>query len=153
MNKRERGLSNWRRMNVLYECNYEIYAPEAHIMYLTVSTWFLISFVKGGSCPSRVIKFLYAPAPPLVYKTTYTPMIYTALCIRFLMHAYPLLGQVGGGGDPWKSQVFWAPNGNRLSALCHFTGPKKLSISRAHPPPTCPHNGYARIQNIMHVAV
>jgi hypothetical protein len=35
------------------------------------------------------------------------------------------------------SRVFWAPNGTRLSARCHFTGPKKLSISRAQPPPTC----------------
>jgi hypothetical protein len=26
----------------------------------------------------------------------YAPMIYTALCILFWMHAYPLLGQVGG---------------------------------------------------------
>jgi hypothetical protein len=34
--------------------------------------------------------------------------------------------------------VFWAPNGTRLSARCHFRGPKKLSISRAQPPPTCP---------------
>jgi hypothetical protein len=50
----------------------------------------------------------------------------------------------------WKSRVFWAPNSTRLSAWCHFTGPKKLSISRAQPPPTCPCNGYARIQNIMY---
>jgi hypothetical protein len=27
------------------------------------------------------------------------------------------------------------------SARCHFTGPKKLSISRAQPLPTCPSNG------------
>ncbi len=59
----------------------------------------------GGSGPSRAIKFLYAPAPPpstvwalkpssqaLVLKTTYAPMIYTALCIMFWMHVYPLLG-------------------------------------------------------------
>jgi hypothetical protein len=32
-------------------------------------------------------------------------------------------------------------------------GPKKLENSRAQPPPTSPHNGYARIQNIMHGAV
>ncbi len=30
---------------------------------------------------------------------------------------------------------------------------KKLSNSRAQPPPTSPRNGYARIQNIMHGAV
>ncbi len=46
----------------------------------------------------------------------------------FWMCAYPLLGQVGGVG-PWNSQVFWAQNG------------------------TCPCNGYACIQNIMHGAV
>jgi hypothetical protein len=46
-----------------------------------------------------------------------------------------------------------APNGTRLSARSHFTGPKKLGNSRAQPPPTSPRNGYARIQNIMHGAV
>jgi hypothetical protein len=40
-----------------------------------------------------------------------------------------------------KTRVFWAPNGTRLSARCHFTGLKKLSISRAHPTPSCPSNG------------
>jgi hypothetical protein len=54
-------------------------------------------------------------------------MIFTALCIMFWMNAYPL--QVGEG---------WAPNGIRLWDQCHFTGPKKLSIFRAQPPPTCP---------------
>ncbi len=37
--------------------------------------------------------------------------------------------------------VFWAPNGTRLSARCHLRGPKKLSISRAQPPSTFPRNG------------
>jgi hypothetical protein len=32
-------------------------------------------------------------------------------------------------------------NCTRLSARCHFTGPKKVSISRAQPLPTCPCNG------------
>ncbi len=32
-----------------------------------------------------------------MHKTTYAPMIYTALCIMFWMRAYPLRGQVGGG--------------------------------------------------------
>ncbi len=36
----------------------------------------------------------------------------------------------------------------RLDAM-----PKKLSNSRAQPPPTSPRHGYARIQNIMHGAV
>ncbi len=68
------------------------YVPEVHIMYLTVTSWFLISFVVGGSGPRRAIKFLYAPASPphtvwalkppsraLVHKTTYAPLIYTVL--------------------------------------------------------------------------
>jgi len=71
-------------------------------------------------------------------------MIYTAPCIMFWMRAYPLLGEVEGG---------WAPNGTRLSAWCHFTGPKKLENSRAQSPPTSPRDGYARIQNIMQGAV
>ncbi len=109
----------------------------------------------GGSGPSRVVKFLYAPEGPeqgdlvplctcspaptiwalkppswaLVHKITYAPVIYTALCIIFWMRAYPLLGQVEGG---------WA-----LEILSFF------SISRDKPPPTCPRKGYARIQNIM----
>jgi hypothetical protein len=61
------------------------------------------------------------PETSLVHKSTYAPMIYTAMCIMFWMRAYPLLGKVGGG---------WA-----------------------QPPPTCPHDEYARIQNIMHGAV
>jgi hypothetical protein len=52
----------------------------------------------GGSGPSRANKFLYVSAHPppsvwalkpplwaLVHKTTYVPMIYTALCIMFWM--------------------------------------------------------------------
>jgi hypothetical protein len=37
-----------------------------------------------------------------VHKTTYAPMIYTALCIMLWMRAYPLLGQVGGG---WALEI------------------------------------------------
>jgi hypothetical protein len=64
-----------------------------------------------------------------MHKTTYAPMIYTALCIMFWMRAYPLLEKVGGGWA-WNSLAFWAPNG---------------SNSRAQPPPTSPRNGFARI--------
>ncbi len=107
--------------------NFKFYAPEAHIMYLTVVSWFLISFVMRGSGPSRAIKLLYAPAPPppsvwtlkppwwaLVHKTNDAPIIYKALCIMFWMCAYPLLGQVGGGwaqeiliflGPKWRSPI------------------------------------------------
>jgi hypothetical protein len=44
------------------------------------------------------------------------------------------LGKWEGVG-PWKSRLFWALNGTRLTARCHFTGPKKVSISMAQPPP------------------
>ncbi len=57
------------------------------------------------------------------------------------------------GFGPWKSPVFWAPNGTRHSARCHFTGPKKFLISRGQPPPTCPLNGCACIRNITQGAV
>jgi hypothetical protein len=112
----------------------------------------LNSFVMGGSGLSRANKFLYAPAPPppsvwalkppswaLVHKTTYAPMIYTALCIMFWMCAYPLLGQVGGG---WSLE------------FSSFLGPKwhspinSMPFHRAQPPPTCLRNGYA----VMHAS-
>jgi hypothetical protein len=48
---------------------------------------------------------LEAPGGALVHKTTYAPMIYTALYVMFLMRADPLLGQVGGG---WKTRLFLA---------------------------------------------
>jgi hypothetical protein len=98
--------------------------------------------------PSRTVWALKLPSRALVHKTTYAPMIYTALCIMFWMRAYPLLGQVGGG---WALEIlsFFGPQ----SARCHFTGPKKQSISSVQPPPTCLCNGYARLQNIMHGAV
>ncbi len=59
-----------------------------------------------------------------MHKTTYAPMIYTALCIMFWMRVYPLLREVGGG---WALEFssFWALNGTLLSARCHFTDPKK----------------------------
>jgi hypothetical protein len=118
------------------------------------------------SGPSRVIKFLYAPAPPsptvwalkppswaLAHKTTCAPMIYSALCIMFWMRAYPLLGQLGGR---WALEIssFLGPKWHSPIGLMPFQrGSKKLSISRAQPPPICPRNGCAHIQNIMHGAV
>ncbi len=41
-----------------------------------------------------------------MHKTTYAPMIYTALCIMFWMRAYPLLGEVGGGLGPGIPEFF-----------------------------------------------
>jgi hypothetical protein len=119
----------------------------------------------AGSCPNRANKFLYAPAPPppsvwalkppswaLVHKTTYAPMIYTALCIMFWMLAYPLLEQVGGG-LALEFSSFLGPKWHSPISLMPFHRAQKLSNSRAPPPPSCPRNGYARIQHIMHGAV
>jgi hypothetical protein len=52
------------------------------------------------------------------------------------------------GNSLFKGRHFWAPNGTHLTARFHFTGPKKVSISRAQPPPTCPPNVSARIKSI-----
>ena len=98
--------------------------------------------MHGGS-RSRAIKFLYAFAPPpptvwamkpplwaLVHKTTYAPMIYTALCIMFWMRAYPLRGQVGGCWE-LEIEMFLGPvkwhSANRRVPF----GAKNLEISRA----------------------
>ncbi len=85
------------------------------------------------SGPSRAIKFLYAHALPpptvralkppswaLVHKNTYAPMIYTARCIMFWIHAYPLLGQVGGG---WALEIlsFLGPHSPIGSMPFHMT--------------------------------
>ncbi len=44
--------------------------------------------------------------------------------------------------DVIGTKVFWAPNGPRLYRLDAISqDPKKLSLSRAKPPPTCPRNG------------
>jgi hypothetical protein len=42
---------------------------------------------------------LKSPVGAHVHKTTYGPLIDTALYIMLLMRANPLLGQVGGGGS------------------------------------------------------
>ncbi len=79
----------------------------------------------------------------LVKSTIYAPMIYTAPCIMFWMHAYPFT-RASGRGLGTGIREFFGP---------FEMGPKKLEISRAQPPPTFPSNGYARIQNIMQMAV
>ncbi len=72
-------------------------------------------------------------------------MIYKPPCVMFLMGAV-LRGKVGGVG-PWKSRVFWALWNDIDSIGEGRLGPKKLEISRAQPPPTCPSSGSARIKN------
>jgi hypothetical protein len=58
---------------------------------------------RGGA--GRLSSLIRLSSPSRVIKTTYAPMIYTALSIMFWMRAYPLLGEVGGG---WalNSRVF-----------------------------------------------
>ncbi len=81
------------------------YAPEAHIMYVPYSC-VLIShnkFCNGGEPPEqgKQVPLCTCSSTPLsrgpetslvalVHKTTYAPMIYTALCIMFWMHAYSI---------------------------------------------------------------
>ncbi len=71
---------------------------------------------------------------------------WTSVCFRCL-RANPLLGQVEGGLGPGNLNVFVPQINTCLTVRCHFTGPKNASISRAPPPPTCPHNGFAHIKS------
>ncbi len=70
-----------------------------------------------------------------MHKTTYAPMIYTALCIIFWMCAYPLLGEVGRGlglGIP----KFFGPQmelANRLVPISQ--GPENSGIPGPNPLP------------------
>jgi len=83
-----------------------------NFMHLTVSSWFLISFVMWGAAragrlsflmhllpPSPIVWALKPPSWSLVHKTTCAPMIYVAMCLVFWMCvSYPLqVGQVGRG--------------------------------------------------------
>ncbi len=53
---------------------------------------------------------LKSPVGANVLKTSYRPLIDTALYVMLLMRANPLLGKVGGC---WALEIspFWAPNG------------------------------------------
>ncbi len=65
---------------------------------------FLTSYSSGSGSTSQKVTVPTVPVPvPVpqhwysrVHKTTYAPMIYTALCVRFLMCADRLHGEVGG---------------------------------------------------------
>jgi hypothetical protein len=71
----------------------------------------------------RLEKFT-APIRDHVHKTAYGPLIDQAMYVMLLMLENPLRGQVGGGWAKEISTFFWAPNGTRLTAQCHFTRPK-----------------------------
>ncbi len=91
---------------------------------------------------------LMSPSGALVHKTTFVPLIVTALYVMLLMWANPLLGQVEGG---WTLEIstFLAPNDTCLTARCHLT----VSISGAQPPPDWPCNVFACIKSITYRAV
>jgi hypothetical protein len=89
-------------------------APEEHIMYLHPLS-------MGPETSSWA----------LVHKTTFAPMIYTALCTMFWMRAYPLLGQVGGCwalefssflGPKWHLPIGLMPF-HRAQKTLKFQGP------------------------------
>ncbi len=73
----------------------------------------------------------------------YAPMIYTALCIMLLMRAASITRAIGRG---------WGPENLEPIGECHLE-PKKVEISWAQPPPTCPSNGFARIKRITNRAL
>jgi hypothetical protein len=62
-------------------------------------------------------------ARPRLHKTTYAPMIYTSLRVRFWIWADRLRGEVGGRGWRWrwKSRVLWAPNCTRYRLVQSLT--------------------------------
>jgi hypothetical protein len=137
------GLAGWwqlgQSLHLYFLCTGDAYYVPYSCLLISYK------FCNGG--PSRADKFLYAPAPPppsvwalkppswaLVHKTTYAPMIYTALCIMFWMHAYPLLGQVGGGGPGILE--FFGPQMSLAHRLDGFSqGPKNSQIPGPNPLP------------------
>ena len=88
-----------------------------------------------------------------VHKTTYGPLIDTALYVMLLMRANPLLGQVRVDWALEISTVLGHKMALALMAGCHLTGPKKVLVSRAQPPPICPRNGDSLIKSITYVVV
>jgi hypothetical protein len=76
-------------------------------------------------CSSTPLSMALKPPPwAFVHTTTY------ALCIMFWMRSYPLLGQVGGG-KAVEFLSFLGPKRHSPIGSMPFTGPKKLSNSRA----------------------
>jgi hypothetical protein len=75
---------------------------------------------------------------PHVHKTTYIPLIDTALYVMLSMRASPLQGQAGGG----CALVKWH---RAISRVPFGWGPKK---SRFPGPNPLPCNGFARIESI-----
>jgi hypothetical protein len=126
-------------LGVSFTCNRNF--PKRSFMYLTVSSWFLLSFVMegGGGVVNAVM---------LLNRTS----------------VVMLLNTLEGWYGPWnlpkipplcpvkKCQVFGPQMAlaYQLDVISH--GPKIL-ISRAQQTPSCPRNRSARIKNITHWAV
>ncbi len=106
-----------------------IYAPVAHIMYLTVVSW-SNKFCNGEerpeqgeqvplcTCSSTPLSMgPKTPSRALVHKTTYASMIYTAPVHNVLDVCISITWASGRGLGPGPQMT------HDLSARCHFTGP------------------------------
>ncbi len=99
-----------------------------------------LSYFMHLTGPCRAIKLLSAPAPPPPTVWALKPLSWAPPCLGLSMANICVCTRRYAGMHMIYTAL-WAPNGTRLLARCHFTGPKKLSISRAQPPPTCPRKG------------
>ncbi len=114
--------------------NLSIFASFQIFFLLSCFIVFSFSFILVSLC-NRLIWTLII--------TIYAPMIYTAPCVMLLMRAASIA----------RYQVFWARNGTRLSARCHFTGPKNSRLSGPNPLPLAQVMDAVRIKSITHGAV
>ncbi len=99
---------------IKYRIPASVFRVRGEYQFLYVKYW-LMNWNSFTFLLSMKTKWLYWPKKEtprrrkVVFKAIYGPMIYTRL--------------------------FWATRGTRLTARCPFTGPKKVSIARAQPPP------------------
>jgi hypothetical protein len=107
--------------------------------FVLAESYFLFSFFS-----SYIFSFIFVSlSNHLIWTlliTIYAPMIYMAPCVMLLMQAASIA----------RYQVFWAPNGTRLSARCHFTGPKNSRLSGPNPLPLDQVMDAVRIKSITH---
>ncbi len=83
---------------------------------------------------------LESPGWALVHKTTYAPMIYTSLCVIFMMRADTLRKQVGGG---WALEME-----SFLGPVKWHRADRRVPLGAQKTPPN-----YKNIKNITHGAV
>ncbi len=127
---------------------------------VTFNRW--INLVKGNTIQKDLslilFEYLTTGLPSLlIYCVFYVPersFVHLTLSCWFIISSG--WGRVGGGKPHWRSGMgpetslrnpFKITRGllnikppMHLFGPFHFTGPKKVSISRAQPPPTCPRN-------------